>query len=369
LRQHSNDDFTTRPEIASAGGYEPEVEKRIKALQDPLNNLENRTTRSKEMIIFSAPGCLCPGVLQRRPSQAEQCLLVGTALECQENALSQIVQTHLQGLLEFGVFPHNLHQAALDEGSENDLTTFTNLVSGLDEARKKACLHHSTTVRALTDAQTGYQTAKSHYDMAVNAVQTAENLIRTHFELPRDSETMAPLEADQHISQVLSFLKQQWKFEECLLGGLRPALKHRPSERGEWCWKVIKETQSQIEDKIEHLKQEVENKRNMMNEQADRVEAAKCEMETALKEKEKAEKLYQLGRELREKVKNLIDFRMTALAAYRWLHMHKSTSDHSMDHGSLLAITIKEFVLEVEVIEDEVTTVLEFKESMDFKSF
>jgi len=371
LSDHSHPDFSTMAEASSVGNFESEVREKIRALDDPVKHLQDRSIKSKEMIFCSAPGCLCPPIPHRRPSQADQCLIVGEALKCQEGVLVQIVETQFQTLLSLGAhFSPNLLQVALEAGTEHDggraISTLTALVTERDDARKKAALHHSDTVKALADAETGLKAAKREYDLAFNALQTAETLIRTHFIPPRDSERMAPVEADQHISQVLSFLKQQWNLEECLLRGLRPALKHRPGERGTWCVRVVEETEKQIEEKLALLRQEVENRKQICCEWEDKVEAAKREVDIALKEKEIAEKIYQLVREVLMKVKDLSSFRLTALAAYQWLHM-RGSSDRAMDHGPLLNIIIKEFDLEVEVVEiiEQVvqTTSLDFMSS------
>jgi len=362
LLEHSAAESNLVPEESSVAVYDPEVQARIRIVQEAVKNLPERSWKCKEMIARSASGCLCPQASNRRKSQADQCLVVGAALEEREGLVKQAVQQQFELILQACnmQISHSIVSAALDVGTqedeakkpsgENGMSLVSHLVIEKEEMRQKAILHHADVMKALPEVQNGLKSAMQEYDAAVSALSSAQDVIRTHFVSVKGDASMTDFEAEQHIGQLMKLLEEQWHFEECLLAGLGPALKHRPARRSNWCMEVIDETEQLIEKSIAQLHSKVEAKKGEMTEWNVKVETARRNIEIATKERDVAEQAYELMRGLMVFVKELSNFRLTAIFAYNWLHMHGFTQS-LIEHKSLLSIVVKEFCCEVETVE------------------
>jgi len=362
LLDHSAAEYSLVPEECSVTVYDPEVREKIRILEQAVKNLPERSGKCKEMIACSAPGCLCPQASHRRQSQADQCLVVGAALEEQEGLLKQAVQRQFELILQTCnmQISHSITSAALDVGTEEDeakkpygengMSIISHLVIEKEEMKQKAILRHAEVMKALPEVENKLKHALQDHAAAVDALSLAQDVIRTHFVSVKDHASMTDVEAEQHIGQLMKLLEEQWNFEECLLGGLGPALKHRPAQRGNWCITVIEETEQLIEKSIAQFQSKVEAKQGEVTEWNLKVETARKNVEIATKERDVAEQTYELMRVLMVFVKELSNFRLTAILAYNWLHTRGFTRA-LVEHKSLLSIVVKEFCCDIETVE------------------
>jgi len=367
LKDHAVQEFSTKVDEYSVFKYDAHVRDKIKILGHPLKNLHGPSLDCREMLFCSAPECLCPSAGERRYSQRSQCVVVGEALQGEETALKEAVEAQLVLISEKGGWQisQSMLLALLNVGTKEDearkpkddgLSLASQLVSEKEKGKLQAAQKYDETLKSLTQMENGLKEARKEYEHAQSLLNAARNMVSTRWTPLKESATMNDFEAEQHLNPLMGFFKRDWGFEECLLGSLRPAAKHRPGQRGHWCQETIAEAERKIQAKFTELEALVQAKSQAIAEWESKVTAAQRDAESAKEAKEIAKILYDLVQTLADYVKELSNHRLEVLSAFHWLQERGLTQDQPAVTASLLPITIKQFSQVVE------TTVIEVQE-------
>lgn len=378
LLEHSFQECQRTAEETYVAGYDPQVRDRIRSLDHPLKNLQGRSLKCREMLFCSAPGCLCPAPSERRQSQRDECLVIGDALQAQELLLKQAVQKQFELIVNEtkGQVPHSEMQAVLNVGTREDsngMAIASNLVAEKHQDMQKADRRHSEALNAMAEVESNLKAAKLAVEPAENLLKWIDSTIKMHFVPLKESTVMSDKEAEQHLTALMDLLEGRWRlgdlhftqtdmhvwidmfnFEDCLLRGLRPALKHRPGERRPFCKRIVEETGRQIEAKLPELQAKLRELLRVVEEWEGKRSTAQQHVNDAKAHAEITKSLYELWKSLLPYVKELAEFRSTVLAAFNWLHTRGLNMETSAVATSLVNIIKKEFNLQeiFEVRED-----------------
>jgi len=362
LKDHSTQDFSTSAEEAHMQYCDEHVKDKVMILDGALKHLRDRSPQRRELLFCSAPSCLCPAPKERRDSQASQCLVIGEALQAQETLLTQAVRMQFDLVVKKSgsqLRPSSLTvllDAGIDDTKKpkNGLKLASKLLSEKESDMQNATQKHANTLQVLTDAEAELKEVKQDYERIVTLLTLAKDIFSTHWVPLKGHAIMKEIETEQHLHPLMDFLASEFKIDECLLGGLRPAARERPAHRGDWCKEVMAEAEQQIQTKLSQLQAEMHAKMLLVAGCEAKVATATRDVDIAMKAKEIAEEVRDMVKTLMAYVQELSDFRLTVLSVFRWLHTRGQVEQLTAATEPLVLIDTSQFTQIVETISVEI---------------
>lgn len=303
--------------------YGPEVRSKIDMVSKGLRSLSDCSMLCVDMLISCALHGLSPCPSERNTSQDGANKLVSEALYERKEKLQEQIDSLIP------------HVGELDTSVTQCLQQCGDVSDKIPEEKEAARSEASAIVTArevkFTDLNVRQQHLHHDLRQARDVLHVCKGNLKEalqrhidfdarygDFMVLRDGAAKSKYDANRRLDRVAHYL-EFWGLEDCLVAGFRQSALHRPSDRGPFSGKIVRQVEVELADLKTRLERDEQEFKVSEQNAAHCVKSLESELSSLAEECNRVAAERDAARSLLGKVQELEAFRSGPLSAFQWL--------------------------------------------------